>query len=100
MEIEANKNREEQKYRLKPGYVLRELGGEYLAIPVDLEGEPDTRVAMLNPVAKLLWEQLDSEKTVAELVSAVMEEFEVEEEEAKQDVLEFLGRLEEHRFLV
>ncbi|MCQ2354774.1 MAG: PqqD family protein [Clostridia bacterium] len=91
---------EEKKYKLKPGYVLRELGGEYLVIPVDLEGEPDTRVAMLNPVARLIWEQLEEEKTVTELTEAVTAEFEVGDGEARADVEEFLGTLEAQHFLI
>lgn len=87
------------KYCVKSGYVLREMEGEYLAIPVSLQDETESRIAVLSPVAKFLWEQLQQEKTIAELVEAVTDTYEVSEEEAEKDIQEFIERLQENKLI-
>ena len=87
-------------YRVKPGFVLREIGGEYLAIPVSVEDEPESRVAVLNCVGKFLWEQLQSPRTIAQLVQAVTDAYEVPAEEAGADIREWIDQLQENHLLL
>lgn len=87
-------------YRVKPGFVLREIGGEYLAIPVSVEDEPESRVAVLNCVGKFLWEQLQGPRTIAQLVRAVTDAYEVCAEEAGADIREFIDQLQENHLLI
>lgn len=87
-------------YRIKPGYVLREISGEFLAIPVSLQDELDSRVAVMNPVGKFLWEQLQQERTVAELIRAVTDSYEVSADEAGRDIVEFMDQLRINQLLL
>lgn len=86
--------------RVKPGFVLREIGGEYLAIPVSMQDEPESRIAVLNSVGKFLWEQLQCPRTIAQLVQAVTDAYEVSEEEASADIREFIDQLRENHLLL
>ncbi len=81
-----------KKYRLKPGYVLREIAGEHIAIPVTAENSTD--IVVLNPVSALLWESLGTEKTIEELTDIICENFDIERNEAKADITEFIESLE------
>jgi hypothetical protein len=48
----------------------------------------------LNEVGARIWELLDSEGTVTDIVSAVAKEYEVEQHEAEADLADFLAQLE------
>ncbi len=78
---------------------MREIAGESFAVPVNAEnGSSD--IVILNPVSKLLWENLQEEKTIDELVSAVRSQFEVDPKTAADDIADFIEQLESHGFLI
>lgn len=80
-------------YSIKSGYVFREIAGEFLVVPVT----PDDGVKgmmILNPVSALLWQMLQSGKTVEELLEGVTSEFDVADDEARADILDFLAQLD------
>lgn len=81
-----------KKYCLKPGYVLREIAGEHIAIPVNAENTTD--IVVLNPVSALLWKELQTEKTIDELATVICSNFDIAKEEAAADIKEFLESLE------
>ena len=87
-------------YQIKPGFVVREIAGEYLAVPVALQDEAESRIAVLNSWGKFLWEQLQHEQTVAGLVQAMTEDYDVAAAEAERDILEFLDQLKENQLLL
>ncbi len=78
-------------YRLKPGYVLREIAGEHLAIPVTAENSSD--IVVLNPVSAILWNELETEKTIDELADKICSSFDISREEATADIKEFIESL-------
>ena len=82
------------RYKAKSGYVLREIMGDYLLIPVSMDSGAMSQVATLNDGGKFLWEQLQQERTIAELVAAMTQVYEVSEEEAHADILEFVNKLQ------
>lgn len=86
-------------YQNSPGYALREFLNEYLLIPVELSVEMKSQVGILNESGQFLWKQLEEKKTAEELVFAVIEEFDVSEETAAQDIGEFLQQLKEYKLL-
>jgi hypothetical protein len=47
----------------------------------------------LNPVGTRIWELADGTLTVSEILDVIVEEFEVDREEAEQDVLGFCRAL-------
>ncbi len=87
-----------ETFKIKSGYVSREIAGELLAIPVAPELE-SANIVILNAVSGLLWEKLQSECTLPELVKAVTEEFTVDEATAESDIKEFLEMLKESNML-
>lgn len=81
----------EQKFCIKPGYILREIAGEHMAIPVTAENQSD--IVVLNPVSALIWKELETEKSLDELTETVCKNFDVPKEDARADVAEFLDVL-------
>lgn len=86
-------------YQIKPGYLLREIAGEYLAIPISMQEGPETRVAVLSFGGKFLWEQLQQAQTFEVLLSAMTQNFDVSEEQAAKDIEEFIGHLDENQLI-
>lgn len=86
-------------YRIKEGYTLRNFLDEYLVIPVGLSEDIDTKVGILNSVGEVLWKTLQKDSTFQDLLTAVIDEFEVTEEVASKDIEEFLEQLKQYRFL-
>ena len=87
-----------ETFKIKFGYVSREVAGELLAIPVAPELD-SSNIVILNPVSGLLWEMLQNECTLPQLVKAVTENFKIDEATAESDIKEFLQMLEESNIL-
>ncbi len=82
---------ENKKYSIKQGYVVREIAGEFIAVPVD--SSCGTNIIILNPVSKLLWDELRQEKSFDELLDVILKNYSVPKEEAESDLKEFLMQL-------
>lgn len=89
---------ENRKFTVKQGFVVREIAGEFIAVPVD--SSCGANIVILNPVSKFLWEQLRSEKSFEELLDAMLANYTVSKEEAAADLKDFLNQLEESNLLV
>ena len=82
-------------YCIKGIYTLRQIAGEYLAIPINNEAGDDANIVILNPVSQIIWGKLETGASFDEILQAVTAEFNVEKEEAAADIKEFLDCLEE-----
>lgn len=90
---------DEKIYSIKGTYTLRQIAGEYLAIPINNEAGDDANIVILNPVSQIIWNKLEVGATFEEIMDAVLAEFNVEKEEASADVKEFLASLEQANLL-
>ena len=81
--------------RIKGEYVLREIAGEYILVPIGNTAMEMNGMITLNEVGVFIWEKLKNICTIEELLEAVLEEFEIDEERARKDLNEFLQQLNE-----
>ncbi len=86
---------ENKVYSLKGKYVLRQIAGEYLAVPISNEAGEDANIVILNPVSQIIWGKLETGATFDEILTVVTTEFDVSKEEATKDIKEFLDGLQE-----
>lgn len=84
--------------KLKDGFVLRTVAGETVVLPAGGVTNFDMMIT-LNDTGKFLWEQLTVGAEEAELVNALLAEYEVTEEVASRSVAAFVARLKELDFL-
>ena len=85
--------------RIVPGFLVREIAGETIAIP---SGEAAHRISgliALNGTGKFLFDLLQADQTQENLVSALMDTYDVDFTTAKTDVTAFLEMLQKHGFL-
>ena len=84
--------------KLKNGFILREVAGEIVVIPsgdaLDLN-----MMITLNGTGRFLWELLETGAEADELVQALLAEYDVSPETARQAVDAFIARLKELDFL-
>ena len=74
--------------------VSRAIAGEVILVPIRKTAAEVNGVYTLNEVAARIWELLDGVRTVDEVRSSIVEEFEVTSEEAEQDLVSFLMQLQ------
>ena len=83
--------------KLKQGYVLRELCGEFIVCPEGLDVLNGGRMFALNEPAAYLWRQVgDSEFTPDSLLEMLLKEYDVTERTAREDIEELLTALKDY----
>lgn len=84
--------------KLKDGFILREVAGQTVVLPVG--GDLDLNMMItLNETGAFLWKQLENENDEAGLVAALLAEYDVDEATAKNAVEGFVAKLNENGFL-
>lgn len=81
--------------KIKKKFLLREVMGENILVPV---GDSDTTfngIASLNDIGVFIWKNIESAKDENELLQIILDEYEVEKEVAKSDLDEFLDKLKQ-----
>ena len=80
--------------KLKPGFVLKELGGEFCIFDErdsqngSLDGLPS-----VNEICIFLWNSLERGVSVTELITLLSKEKKIDEEDATLELEEFLAKL-------
>jgi len=85
-------------YSPHPSIVTRKTGNEYVLVPVTNNIADMNSVYTLNETGAFLWELIDGKRSLADLVSALTEEYHTDAETASRDVLDFIGEMD--RFLI
>jgi len=74
--------------------VTREIAGETIIVPIKGRvGDLDS-IYTLNEVGTLIWQLIDGQKNINQIVQAVRETYDVESEEVTKDAVDFLSSLE------
>lgn len=78
---------------IKKEFIARNVAGEYILVPYGQTTLAFNGIITMNELGKFIWENLESSKDEEELLHKILEEYEVEEKEAKEDLDEFLDKL-------
>jgi len=82
-------------YARREDVVLREIAGEHLLVPIRRDVADMQAVFALNAIGVYIWELLDGERTLAAILAAILDRFDVSAEEAQADLRSFVERLRE-----
>ena len=80
--------------KIKAGFVLRKVGEKVLVVPIGDRTKTFNGMVILNDMAKFFWDNLQENIELDDLVKIVCDNFEVSEEVAKADLIEFTEKLE------
>ncbi|MGM9523805.1 MAG: PqqD family protein [Faecousia sp.] len=82
------------------GFLIREVADERVAVPIGDAVRKFSGVISLNDSAAFLLQLLHTEQTPETLLSAMLNEFEIDEGTARQDITEFLSIMDSLGLLV
>lgn len=85
--------------KLKAGYVIRSIASETIVVPTGSEAIHFNGIMTLNKTGKVLFSALQEEKTVDELLTLLMNQFDVSKEVALADIQNFIKTLNLHHLL-
>lgn len=80
--------------KVEKEFVLREIAGDYVIIPTGKTVLKFNGLITVNEVGASLWKMLQEEATMDELVQGILEEYDVDEATAREDIQEFLDTLD------
>lgn len=84
--------------KIKEGFLLREVAGQTVVLPTGDDLDLNMMIT-LNDTGAFLWQKLQEDTNQAGLVSALLEEYDVDAETAGKAVAAFVEKLEANGFL-
>lgn len=79
--------------KLKEGFALREMAGEFIAVPFDESYNDVGALVSLNETGAFLWKMLENDCQKEELTDALKKEYGITDEEADCAVDSFIESL-------
>ncbi|MDD7390320.1 MAG: PqqD family protein [Lachnospiraceae bacterium] len=79
--------------RIEKEFVLREIAGDYIIIPTGKTVLEFNGLITVNEVGVSLWKMLQQDVSMEDLVKGILDEYDVEESVAREDIQEFLDTL-------
>ena len=80
--------------------ILRQIAGEYILVPVGAMARKLHGMISLSESGHLLWNCLQKDVSVDELVKALLSEYDTDEQTAREDVSAFLKKLADLGLLI
>ena len=79
--------------KLKEGFFIRVIGDEAVIVPVGQRVVDFNGLVSLNAAGRFLCERMKEDVTEDDLVTALMDEFDVDIDQARQDVAAYIDEL-------
>lgn len=83
-----------RRYRKNPDFVFRQIGGEFVLVPISHDVADMEAVFTLEGVGARIWELLDGQRDGQAVLEMIIQEYEVTRETAQADLVDFLSQLE------
>ncbi len=85
--------------KIKEGFILREVADSQIVVPVGAASENFNGMVTLNSTGAFIWKQLQTDTDEETVINALLETYEIEEEQAKKDVRLFLAKMKDNNLL-
>lgn len=89
-----------QLYKTSSNYLLREIAGEYLLIPIGGGAEQLNGMLTLNETFQFIWNQFQEARTIDDVVRAAGQEYEDNSGTMERDIRAFVEESLQYGFLV
>lgn len=86
--------------KILEGFCLRQVLGEKIAVPTGAVAAKLSGIAAMNETGEFIFDLLQTEQTEESLLSSLLAEYEVSEEEARADLRELLDVFRHYGLLV
>lgn len=85
--------------KIKNGLSLYEVAGSYVVVPTEDETLDFNGMVTLNETGAFLWKRLEQECGREQLVQALLDEYDVSQEQAQRSVERFVAEIEGNGFV-
>ncbi len=92
--IHQTSNQFDQIYRKDPSIVARQIAGEMILVPIRQNVGDLESIYLLNETAMFAWQLFDGTHTLGDIREQISQEFEVDGEQAGEDLVELVAHLE------
>ena len=82
--------------KIKEGFAKREIAGSFIVVPVGKTAMEFNAMITLNESAAFYWDCFQKDITIDEAVKMVLDEYEVDEARARNDIEKFVQMLQEN----
>lgn len=90
----------DKKYTRKDRVVTRKILDDTILVPIRGNLADMQRIFSLNPVAEHVWENLDGEKKMGEILDTILDRFDVDRQTASADFENFIDELAKENLIV
>lgn len=80
----------EKRFAANPNFLLREIGGEAVLVPLNDAGVFENTVLSLNETCRFLWQLFQTPTTVQEAIDAALGAYEGSHDEIEAGVCSFI----------
>ena len=81
-------------YLKKSKFATRYIGAELIIVPLKNSVADMNELYTLNEVGSFIWELINGENTIDEIISEIVREFNVDKKTAQNDIKTFIQKLE------
>jgi hypothetical protein len=86
--------------KIKSGFMLRELAGEWVVVPLGERVVEFNGIITISESGALLWKQMEQmDVTEDEMVKVMLTEYEIDKETARNDIREFINIIKEKKLV-
>lgn len=79
--------------KLKKEFILREIAGEYILVPTGETTLNFNGLITVNELGAFIWNNIEKVNSEDDILKLILDEYEVEENIAREDLNEFLNKL-------
>ena len=80
---------------IKKNLIKREIAGDVILVPVGQSVIESNGLYALNELGSFIWDMLADVECTDDIVKAVLSEYEIDEETARNDIHDFLNKMKE-----
>src|SRR5512141_1848537 len=80
-------------FRKRGELVSRSIAGDTILVPIKGKLADMQRIFSLNPVASYVWNRIDGERSLGIVIEDIVDNFDVEQTEAENDLRELIEEL-------
>lgn len=86
--------------KIKEGFCLHTMDEEFVAVPIGVTAENFNGMIRLNETGAFIWRELEKGCTYEELLAAVCENYDVDEDKAKKSIDKIIEGLKSENILI
>ena len=86
--------------KIKDGFILREVAGSFIVVAVGSAVKDFNGIININETGAFLWKLLEKGAEREEIISKMMETYDVDEETARRDADAFINKLREAKLVL